>query len=57
MDKISGTVKKWSLVALGGRSIQCKYYQILLGQTCEWLLWRVGRFIAVVFKTGLTLVS
>ena len=34
--------------------MQCKYYQILLGQTCEWSLWRGGRFIEVVFKTGST---
>ena len=34
--------------------MQCKYYQILLGRTCEWSLWRVGRFIEVVFKTGST---
>ena len=34
--------------------MQCKYYQMLLGWTCEWPLWRGGRFIEVVFKTGLT---
>ena len=33
--------------------MQCKYYQILHGQTCEWSLWRGGRF-EVVFKTGST---
>ena len=37
--------------------MQCKYCQILLGQTCEWLLWRGGRFIEVVFKTGSTVVD
>ena len=37
--------------------MQCKYYQILLGQTCEWSLWRGGRFIEVVFKTGSTVFS
>ena len=36
--------------------MQCKYYQILLGWTYEWLLWRGGRFIEVVFKTGSTVV-
>ena len=34
--------------------MQCKYHQILLGQTYEWSLWRGGHFIEVVFKTGLT---
>ena len=34
--------------------MQCKYYQILLGWTCEWSLWRGGRFKEVVFKTGST---
>ena len=34
--------------------MQCKYYQILLGWTCEWSLWRGGHFIEVVFKTGST---
>ena len=28
--------------------------KILLGRTCEWSLWRDGRFIEVVFKTGST---
>ena len=35
--------------------MQYKYYQILLGQTCEWLLWRDGRFVEVVSKTGSTI--
>ena len=34
--------------------MQCKYYKILLGWTCEWSLWRDGRFIEVVFKAALT---
>ena len=34
--------------------MQCKYYQILLGQTCEWFLWRGGHFVEVVFKTSTT---
>ena len=34
--------------------MQCKYYQILLGWTCKWSLWRGGRFVEVVFKTGST---
>ena len=34
--------------------MQCKYYQILLGQTCECSLWRGSRFTEVVFKTGST---
>ena len=34
--------------------MQCKYYQILFGQTYEWSLWRGGRFIEVVFNTGST---
>ena len=34
--------------------MQCKYYQILLERTYEWSLWRGGRFIEVVFKTGST---
>ena len=34
--------------------MQCKYYRKLPGQTCERLLWRGGRFIQVVFKTGST---
>ena len=34
--------------------MQCKYYQILLGRTCEWLLWRGGRFIEVAFNAGST---
>ena len=37
--------------------MQCKYYQILLGGICEWSLWRVGRFIEVVFQTGSTVYS
>ena len=37
--------------------MQCKYHQILLGRTYEWSLWRGGRFIEVVFKTGSTVVS
>ena len=37
--------------------MQCKYNQILLGQTYEWSLWRGGHFIEVVFKTGLTVVN
>ena len=37
--------------------MQCKYCQILLGLTCEWSLWRGGRFIEVVFKTGSTAVG
>ena len=41
----------------GGRSMQCKYNQILLGWTCEWSLWRSGCFIEVDFKTGLTVVE
>ena len=32
--------------------MQCKYYHILIGRTCEWSLWSDGRFIEVVFKTG-----
>ena len=31
-------------------------YQILLGQTCEWSLWRSGRFLEVVFETGSTVI-
>ena len=27
---------------------------MLLGQACEWSLWRGGHFIEVVFMTGLT---
>ena len=34
--------------------MQCKKYQILLGQTCKWSLWGGGRFIEVVFKIGTT---
>ena len=37
--------------------MQCKYYQILLGRTYEWSLWRGGRSIEVVFKTGSTVYS
>ena len=37
--------------------MQCKYYQKLLGWTCEWSLRRGGRFIEVVFKTGSTVSS
>ena len=32
--------------------MQCKYHQIILGRTCEWSLWKGGRFIEVLFKTG-----
>ena len=38
----------------GGRSMQCKYYQSLLGQTCKWSFWRGGHFIEVVFEIGST---
>ena len=41
----------------GARSIQCKYCQILLGQTYDWFLWRGGCFTEVLFKTGLTVIS
>ena len=34
--------------------MQCKYYQVILGRTCECSLWRGGRYIEVVFKTGST---
>ena len=34
--------------------MQCKYYQILLGWTYEWSLWRGDRFIEVVFRTDST---
>ena len=37
--------------------MQCKYYQILLGQTYEWSLWGGGCFIEVVFKTGSTVTT
>ena len=33
--------------------MQCKYYQILLGWTYEWSLWKGGRFM-VVFKVAST---
>ena len=36
----------------GGCSVQCKYYQILLGQTCEWSIWGVGCFIEMVVRAG-----
>ena len=36
--------------------MQYKYYQILLGRTYEWLVWRGGRFIEVAFKKGSTVV-
>ena len=35
--------------------MQCKYYQILLGRTSEWSLWRGGRFIEVVFRRSIFL--
>ena len=35
--------------------MQCKYCQIILEWTCEWLSWRVGHFIEVAFKTGSTI--
>ena len=37
--------------------MQSNYYQILLERTCEWSLWKGGRFIEVVFKTGFTVVK
>ena len=37
--------------------MQYKYYQILLGRTYEWLLWRGGHFIEAVFKKGSTVVN
>ena len=37
--------------------MQCKYYQILLGRTCEWSLCKGGCFIEVDFKTGLAILE
>ena len=37
--------------------MQCKCYQILLGRTYEWSLWRGAHFIEVVFKTGSTVID
>ena len=34
--------------------MQCNYYQILPRRTCEWSLWRGGRFMEVIFKNGST---
>ena len=59
VDKIFGTVKKWSLVALDrwlfyAMLITTKYY---LGGLVSGRLWRGGRFKEMVFKTGSTVLS